>query len=1371
MSRPALAAVLALPALLAAPAAVAGPITPERIPEALKPWTAWVLAGHEEELCPFLAGSEERRCLWPGRLSLDLDERGGRFAQSWTVYAAGKVPLPGEERLWPQELQVDGQPSAALADHGSPVVPLAAGSHTVAGSFRWDSLPESLQVPSSIGLVLLTVGRSQVPFPERAATGRLYLRRSRAAPAEEDRLQIGVERRLVDEVPFELVTRIELSVSGRAREVLLASPLLTGFLPVSLTGPLPAGLEPDGRLRVQVRPGAWTIELAARHAGPVTSLGLPPAPSGLWADEEIWVFEARPRLRLVDLAGAPAVDPQQTRLPENWKKLPAYRLRPGEALRLIERRRGDMPPAADRLQLRRTLWLDFDGSGYTFKDQVSGTLHGDRRLEMAPATRLERVVVGGRDQVVAREPGATRVGIEVRQGVVDLEAEGRIEGSVFAFPAVGWDRDFEAVHGELHLPPGWTILAATGVDEAPQSWAARWTLLDLFLVLVSALSVRQLWGNRWGLVALAGLVLTWQEPGAPTWEWLVVLAAAALLRLLPAGRARTLVRLLSLAAAVTLVLVTVAFLVQLLRQAIFPALEHPDVAVGEPATWAGQLEAEKVQSFPGAAAPKVELRGRLAALGYLGSGSYSAEPAGVAARRRIEDIDPTAVVTTGPGLPNWRWNRVELRWDGPIHRSQRLRLLLVPPAANLLLALLRLALLSLLLLRVLPLPGGGGLHRLPGWRLLDRQPALSILPFIAPSLLVASGLLVASPRAAAADVPSQEILQQLRNALLAKPACHPDCATSPRLVLELAPAALRARVEVGAAAAVAVPLPGGAQQWLPSQVLVDGKPPAGLVLGGDGRLWLQVGPGRHDILLEGPLPQRDVVVLPLPLKPHRVETGGGGWTVSGIHEDGVPDDSLQLTRVAGGAGAASGTALAPSALPPFLAIERTLHLGLLWWVDTRVVRKSPAGTPATVEVPLLAGESVTSSGMRVAQGKVLVSMGPQSGELAWTSDLPITPRIDLSAPRTLAWTEIWRLDAAALWHVAAAGIPSVVPADDQQERTPEWHPWPGERLALTISRPAGVGGATATIDRSRLTLAPGARSTSATLEIELRSSRGGQQVVTLPAGAVLESAVVGGTVLPLRQEGRRVTLPISPGAQKLSLTWREPRGSRWFFRTSQVDLGAASVNSTTFVQVPASRWVLLTGGPRLGPAVLFWGLLLVLLLVAAGLGRLGLAPLRLRDWFLLGIGLSQIPLAAAAVVVGWLLAVGWRRAKGAGIRRPFAFDLLQILLAFWGLAALVTLFLAVREGLLGLPEMQIAGNASSGSALRWFADRAGSTLPSAWFISLPMGCYRLAMLAWALWLATALLGWLRWVWQSLNAGGGWRRLFKERKAAAAAPAP
>jgi hypothetical protein len=46
------------------------------------------------------------------------------------------------------------------------------------------------------------------------------------------------------------------------------------------------------------------------------------------------------------------------------------------------------------------------------------------------------------------------------------------------------------------------------------------------------------------------------------------------------------------------------------------------------------------------------------------------------------------------------------------------------------------------------------------------------------------------------------------------------------------------------------------------------------------------------------------------------------------------------------------------------------------------------------------------------------------------------------------------------------------------------------------------------------------------------------------------------------------------------------------------------------------------------------------------------------------------------------------------------------------------------------------------------------------------------MLAWALWLALALLRWLRWGWESLTAGGGWRPLRRPpAPIPASAPAP
>ncbi|HEY0781227.1 MAG TPA: hypothetical protein VGE98_02130, partial [Thermoanaerobaculia bacterium] len=124
----------------------------------------------------------------------------------------------------------------------------------------------------------------------------------------------------------------------------------------------------------------------------------------------------------------------------------------------------------------------------------------------------------------------------------------------------------------------------------------------------------------------------------------------------------------------------------------------------------------------------------------------------------------------------------------------------------------------------------------------------------------------------------------------------------------------------------------------------------------------------------------------------------------------------------GSAPVAAGT-LEPGTLPPFLTIERTLRLGLDWQVATRVVRATPPGVPVVAEVPLLPGESVTSAGIRVAQGKALVNLGPQATEAAWTSTLAQAPRLVLRAPRELLWSEVWRLDDSPIWPVEWSGIP------------------------------------------------------------------------------------------------------------------------------------------------------------------------------------------------------------------------------------------------------------------------------------------------------------------------------------------------------------
>jgi hypothetical protein len=508
------------------------------------------------------------------------------------------------------------------------------------------------------------------------------------------------------------------------------------------------------------------------------------------------------------------------------------------------------------------------------------------------------------------------------------------------------------------------------------------------------------------------------------------------------------------------------------------------------------------------------------------------------------------------------------------------------------------------------------------------------------------------------------------------------------------------------------------------------------------------------VLLDGPLPERDEVRIPLPLRPRRVEARARGWRVEGLLEEGQAGDGLQLVRTRPlPSGAERGPA--ERAMTPFVRLERALDLGLRWSVRSRAMRLTPAGEPVVLEVPLLPGESVTTPDVRVAAGRVQVTLGAQAPAFAWESALAESDAVRLEAPDTTSWTEVWLVAASAVWHLEADGIPVVHRPADGPLRLREWRPWSGETVTLRVSRPEGHPGRTLTIDRSLLALDPGLRATDAALDLTLRSSRGGQHTIRLPEGAELQSVRLNDALQPIRQDGRDVTLPVAPGETRARLVWRQRDGMRALLRAPEVDPGAPSVNAAVRIAMPADRWTLFLRGPRLGPAVLFWSVLTVSLLAALGLGRVRLTPLRWQHWFLLSLGLTQVPVAVAVLIVLWLVALGWRHERAAALGKA-AHNLLQVVLVLLTGCAIAGLFWSIQKGLLGLPEMQIAGNDSSARLLQWYQDRAAAGLPRPGVLSAPLWVYRLAMLAWALWLAQALLGWLRWGWRCFSAGGAWR---------------
>jgi hypothetical protein len=1231
---------LILAAWAAFPAQGAGPA----VPEPLKPWVGWVLEDNRDYRCPFLYNSfDEKRCSWPSRLTLDLQAQQGRFGLDLTVYAESWTQLPGDAKHWPQQVVVDDKPAQVLERDGFPALQLAAGSYRIEGEFFWDTLPESLAVPQNSGLIDLSVQDQNIPLPA-LKDGQLWIKQSgmgvKTPHAQENKIDLQVFRRIIDDVPLQVMTRIDLDVSGLQREIKLPSPLLPGFIPVQLQSPLPARLEAGGQLLLQVRPGHWQVELLARHPHDLLQLALPRI-AVPWPDAEIWAFDARPYQRVVEIKNLPAIDPQQTNLPEDWRSLPAYRVIQGEAMQFTLVRRGDSDPKPNQLSLQRRLWLDFDGGGYTVNDRINGTMTQTRRLNALPELQLGQVNLDGNSQLITCLAGGgqqcEKQGVEVRRGLIDLNADSRLSAPVSRLSAVGWEQQFHQVGAELNLPPGWRLLGAGGVDNVPDSWISRWTLLDLFVVLIAALAVGRLWSLQWGLFALLTLSLIWHEPGAPRYVWLHILAAGALLKVLPEGKFATFVKLYRAVFWLALVLVAVPFMVEQIRIGLYPQLEYPYQIV-QPAPYDVQP-----QPAPMASAPAPAMEAEIAAGGEAGLLERKAQAKfrsmakdGRRIRARVsgyeeqavnfDRIDPKANIQTGPGLPQWQWKKIQLSWNGPVDSGQQIRFWLLSPALSLFFNLLRVALLAILSLLM--------------FDLLDKHIRFKWPPSLFAIVLLPLMLL---PDPARADFPDQAMLDALKQRLLKAPECAPQCAQISEMHLNIDSDNLQIDLQAHNREHVAVPLPAQSEQWFPNQVTVDGKAAQGLFRDDQGGLWLYLPEGRHSIAMQGRVALQHKFSLPLPLQAHRVSVAAHDWQIEGVHEHGVADQQLQFTRIGRGATAAvAQAALEPGILPPFVSVERTLQLGLDWGVQTRIVRQSPPDSAVVLEVPLLPGESVTSTGVRVKNGKVLVNMPPQQSEMLWQSTLEKTAQLEFTAAATDQWVEVWRADVSPIWHLEIEKLAVVHQQDPQGAWLPEWRPWPGEKLRLAVTRPDAVSGETKTIDKSILRLSPGSRLLEASLEVLLRSSKGGQHVLTLPESSELQTVLIDGLSQPLRLKDRQLIVPIRPGTQTLQLTWRQNRGIAPLLQSPEVNLGSASVNNHIQINLGQDRWILYTLGPSFGPAVLFWGILAVIALLAYGLGQIRLTPLKPWHWFLLLVGLSQIPFAAAVVVAGWMLALGLR---------------------------------------------------------------------------------------------------------------------------------
>ncbi len=273
------------------------------------------------------------------------------------------------------------------------------------------------------------------------------------------------------------------------------------------------------------------------------------------------------------------------------------------------------------------------------------------------------------------------------------------------------------------------------------------------------------------------------------------------------------------------------------------------------------------------------------------------------------------------------------------------------------------------------------------------------------------------------------------------------------------------------------------------------------------------------------------------------------------------------------------------------------------------------------------------------------------------------------------------------------------------------------------------------------------------LSFTIRSTRGGQQHITLPEDAIVQFVTIDGSEQPVKK-GNTITIPLNPTSQQVEIEWRSGQGISTLFSVPKIDIGSESVNADIKINI-GNRWIWWVKGPQMGPAILFYSEMLIILLVSIILGRSQLTPLRSYHWLILGFGLCQSGFIPCLIIVAWFIALRIRKDKAALLPEIW-FNAAQIALLLLSVVAIGALLFALQNGLLGRPEMLIAGNSSSSFMLRWYQARVTDTiLPQPQVLSIPLMTYRITMLAWALWMAFYLLRWVKWGWGCFTDGQIW----------------
>jgi hypothetical protein len=1300
------------------------------------------MKGSEQLSCPFINNAQysdkkNHICAWPSTLELSVKDSSAKFKQSWQVLTKSIIPLPGNEKNWPLLVTVNGKYFPVFNHKGKPAIELVKGSYLIEGKFEWLKIPESISIPEQYAFVKMTINNQAIEFP-KIEDNDLWLQKFELSQEKQDSIDISVARRITDGAYIKLDTFISINVSGKMREVKLGKLLPKGFELIGIESEISSFLDGDGILHAKLKPGSWEIKVHAYAQATLLSWNRPEQ-SHYWPKEEIWVFEGHENLRLGKINGAKMVDSSQADMPKAWYELPSYLVNTTDSLSYAIQHRGKPLHLENQLSLNRTLWLSFDNSSYTFNDHIDGAMISDWRLSMKSPYLLE----SAEDQdgsVLITTTAEDERGVENRYPQVNVQARGIINAET-QLPVTGWDSDFESVSVQLNLPPGNKLFAVFGADRVSNSWWSSWTIWASFIVLLSSLMASRLINVTAGIATAVMLLVIYQEINAPVIVIINLLLAIAIKKHQPFERMKALVKVYWGASITVAIGAILLFSATQLRTVIHPQLES---------------RASSVESFSNQSRMRQNIvtenaTKRKESASYSSMQNEDLEMIEVSGSRLknsdsiMERYQSDALMQAGSGIPNWQWKSYQIQWSSPVAKDQVFDVIVLSKTTYRLVKILGIFLTLLWLYLIL--------KDVIRYAYTKFQPK-AIASVLALFLLIPNY----SPNAEAADFPNKDLLDELKVRVTEAPLCAPDCVAINDLRVSIDAKSLTLVMSVHANADTALAIP-KSEFWRPEKLSLgenSNEKQIGSLFKHKGWIYIPVSKGISKITLLGQVAPVDVFQLEFKDEPKHVKIlTTDAWEVVGSQANSLTGNALEFLATLKKQNGNEQLSTRYKT-QPFVKVTRELSVDQLWTIRTRVERIAPSSGSINIKVPTLFGENITSAGIFIENEQVEVTIPAGEHAFTWDSTIDRQEVLKLHAKLDQPLIEQWRVIVSPAWHAKLSGLPIILEEQDNDDYfTSSFYPYPGESLALTVTRPNAVKGHVLAIDSVNYTIDQGTRTSKLSLSFDYRSTRGGEHVIDLPVNYQLKEIRTDNKLINLQLEDGKLAIPVLPGKHNVNILMRASVSEQLLLSAPEINLNAPVSNITSIIDLSSQRWILWAKGPLLGPAILYWGELLAFILLALLVSRVKFSPLNTLNWIVLGFGLSLSNWGVLMLIALWFASITASGYRSKEMSR-LSYNTSQFLLYALSIVAIVSLLSVVPISLLSSPSMGVEGNYSYGNHLQWFSDKTNGLLPQVSVFSISTIFYKGIMLVWVIWLSFAFLGWIKWAWKALGKLGYWR---------------